>query len=329
MEIQDLPKVELHLHLDCSLSYGVVKKIRPGTSREQYRTQFMAPANCPDLTTYLSRAENAIDLMQSEKHLQWVVADVVDQLVKDGIIYAELRFAPLEHMRKGLSAERVVDTVCRAIEKGSRESGIHLGLLLCTLRHYSESMSLQVADLCRAFKDRGVIGMDIAGDEAAHGLDAHVAAFEKCHSSGIACTAHAGESMGYKSVEETIGRLKIQRIGHGVRAIENPETMALILSEDIHLEVCPTSNVLTGTVPSLDDHPVNRLYRGGVSLSINTDGRTISNVDLSREYKLLQKHFNWKKAEFFHCNIEAIKHSFVKEPIKQKLLDKINNAYKS
>lgn len=329
MNIQSLPKVELHVHLDCSLSYEVVQKINPDITYERFLKNFTAPSNCPDLSTYISRSESAIALMQTAQHLRWVTLDLFDQFQKDGIAYAEIRFAPLEHTRNGLTEEQVVQIVDSAVREGTTTYGIPVGILLCTLRHYTHHQSMQVAHLTREFQGSSVVGMDMAGHESEYDLKNHIPAFEFCRAHGIPCTAHAGESCGSDSVEETIRKLQVYRIGHGVRSAENPKTLELIQSQNIHLEICPTSNVLTRTVETFSQHPLRYLYDSGISLGINTDGRTISRVSLSEEYRRIVRHFDWKIDEFKICNLVAIKHAFTKDAIKLDVIDTINTAYKS
>nr|MBS0037487.1 adenosine deaminase [Saprospiraceae bacterium] len=329
MNIQSLPKVELHVHLDCSLSYEVVQKINSHITYERFLKNFTAPSHCPDLSTYISKSESAISLMQTAQHLRWVTLDLFDQFQKDGIAYAEIRFAPLEHTRNGLTEEQVVQIVDSAVGEGTATYGIPVGVLLCTLRHYTHQQSMRVARLTREFQGSSVVGMDIAGHESEYGLQNHIPAFEFCRGHGIPCTAHAGESRGADSVAETIRKLRVDRIGHGVRSAENLETVELIQSQNIHLEICPTSNILTRTVEAFSQHPLKYLYDSGISLGINTDGRTISRVSLSDEYRKVIRHFDWEMDELKTCNLAAIKHAFTKDAIKRDVIATINIAYKS
>ena len=198
-----LPKVELHLHLDCSLSWTVVREIDPSISERQYREQFVGPVKCQDLIGYLKVAQAGIALMQTPDQLRLVTRDVVRQLKADGLIYAELRFAPVEHLRQGMSLEQVVDTVCRATADASAEFDLPVGLILCTQRHYTEAESLQTVHLARDFRGKGVVGFDIAGDEAGYPLDKHIESFRLAREWGIPCTAHAGEARGAPGIVES------------------------------------------------------------------------------------------------------------------------------
>jgi adenosine deaminase len=143
MDFRNLPKVELHLHLDCSLSYEVVQQINPVISYEQYVQAFIAPPKCTDLADYIQRALRGIELMQTEEQLRLVTLDLMHQLKSDNVIYAEIRFAPLEHLRNGLTPEAVVATVESAVAEGRKETGVEARVILCTLRHYTEAQSMQ------------------------------------------------------------------------------------------------------------------------------------------------------------------------------------------
>jgi adenosine deaminase len=243
MDISLLPKVELHLHLDCSLSYDVVTKIDPGITIEEYRLNFIAPSKCTDLADFLQRARQGIRLMQSEYELGLVVEDLFAQLMDDNIIYSEIRFAPLQHTQNGLQAEEVVEIVERATSKAIDDTGINARLILCTLRHFSESQSLETVKLVHRFKGSKVVGFDIAADEAGYPIDNHISAFHYANDNKIPCTAHAGEARGPDSVWETVANFRPSRIGHGVRSIEDLLLIEELKQKEIHLEVCPTCNV--------------------------------------------------------------------------------------
>jgi adenosine deaminase len=321
-----MPKVELHLHLDCSLSYEVVKILQPGISFDDYTANFIAPSKCTDLADYIKRAVSGVELMQTKESLQLVTLDLFKQLKADNIVYAEIRFAPLLHTNKGLSPVEVVETVLSAMREGIQTYNIEAGLILCTLRHFSESQSLETANLVHKYRNKGVVGFDIAADEAGFPIDNHIQAFQLVNKAGIPCTAHAGEAKGAASVWETMKNLRPNRIGHGVRSIEDPKLIEYLKKQDIHLEICPTSNVQTNIFPRIQDHVVDQLYDKGVSISINTDARTISNVSLTEEYTTLARQFNWGAKEFLKTNLEAIRHSFASKEIKERIENKLKNT---
>jgi len=258
--------------------------------------------------------------MQTEEALEAVIEDVFEQLAADHVVYAEIRFAPLLHCEKGLSPDAIVGAVDRATERCIRATGLETRLILCTLRHFSQQQSLVTAELVDRFNGSRVVALDLAGDEAGCPIDAHIPAFRYTLDRGLNRTAHAGEARGAASVWETLRAFEPSRIGHGVRSIEDPALVEHLRRERIHLEICPSSNVQTGACQNHADHPVDKLFRSGVSLGINTDARTITNVTLEQEYTLLREHFGWSDKELSTCNREALSAAFLEEPAKARLL---------
>jgi adenosine deaminase len=322
-----LPKVELHLHLDCCLSYKLVQQLDPGITEDQYRESFIAPPKCTDLADYITRAIKGFELMQTPEQLRLVTLDLFEQLKADNVAYAEMRFAPLQHIYKGLLPDEVVSIVNNAVQEGMETYGVEARLLLCTLRHYTAEQSMETVKLVHKFRNTQVAGFDIAADEAGFPIDNHIKAFEYARAHGLNCTAHAGEARGADSVWETLSNFRPSRIGHGVRSIEDPRLMDFLKEQDIHLEVCPTSNIQVNVFDRIENHSVNQLYKKGVSMSVNTDARTISDTTLAKEYQLLERVFQWKKEQFLHCNLEAIKHAFVSEEIKLRIATLLKKAY--
>lgn len=324
MKYKDYPKAELHLHLDCSLSYDVVKAIRPETTQEEYNQTYVAPRKCADLAEYIRVVNNSVELMQTKENLQLVTFDLVRQLREENVIYAEIRFAPLLHIEGGLQAEEVVQVIDEALDEAATKAGLEAGLILCTLRHYTSEQSMQSVKLAEAFIGNSrVTGFDIAADEAGFPLDNHIEAFTYAREKGIPCTAHAGEAKGPESVCETLKKLKPLRIGHGVRSVEDPKLVQHLCEEKIHLEVCVTSNLYTSMYDSYDHHPADKLYEAGVSLSINTDGRGVNDTDLANEYRQIANSFDWDDLHFLTCNLEAIQHAFIPDHKKKQLREKL------
>ncbi len=317
-------KVELHIHLDCSLSYDVVKKINPNITKHQFFNEFIG-VKCNSLKDYIKCADRAVELMQTKKELELVTSDLFMQLKEDNVIYAEIRFAPLLHLDKGLTSHEVVKIISQIAKKESSKTGIEAGLILCTLRHYSEQQSMETVNLVNDFKGSNVIGFDLAADEAGYPIKNHIEAFKFANDNNIHCTAHAGEALGPESINETLDQLKPKRIGHGVRSFENPGLIKRLKKENIHLEICPTSNIVTKVYKDYLSHPISELYKKGLSISINSDGRTISDTNLNKEYFLLSKYFMWNDNHFLNCNINAINASFASDKLKSKLLNILNS----
>ena len=325
-EFKKFPKVELHVHLDCCLSFDALKKISPEISLSTYKEKFIGTGS-NSLKDYIKCAEIALEYMQTKQQLEIVVEDLFNQFKSDNIIYAEVRFAPLLHLKKGLSAEEVVKIGSEKTSIESKKSGIEVGLILCTLRHFNQKESLRTAELFNSFSNKNIVGFDLAADEAGYPLDNHLKAFQIARNNNVLCTAHAGEALGSQSVLDTLQHLKPQRIGHGVRCIESDELLEKIKKENIHLEICVTSNIVTKVFNNAKDHPIDKLYKYGISLSVNTDGRTISDTDMNKEYSLLNQYFNWNKKEFFQSNINAINSSFSSNEVKERIILKLHNYY--
>ena len=317
-------KVELHIHLDCSLSYDVVKKISPKITNHQFNNEFIG-STCSCLKDYIKCADRAVEIMQTKKQLELVTSDLFKQLKKDNVIYAEIRFAPLLHLKGGLSSTEVVKIISQITKNESIKTGIEAGLILCTLRHYSAEQSMETVNLVNDFKGSNVIGFDLAADEAGYPIKNHIKAFKFANDNKIHCTAHAGEAMGPESIIETLDLLKPKRIGHGVRSFEDPNLIERLKKENIHLELCLTSNMVTKVYKDFFNHPIDELYKKNLSISINSDGRTISNTNLCKEYSLISKHFMWDDNDFLNCNINAINASFASEKLKSKLLNILNS----
>ena len=324
--IKDLPKVELHVHLDCCLSFKGLSRIDPTISESFYKKNFIG-TSCSCLKDYIRCADTALEYMQTKEQLEIVIEDLFDQLVNDNVIYAEIRFAPLLHLKKGLSSKNVVEIVSNKTKIESEKSGIEVGLILCTLRHFSVDQSLQTVKLVKDFLNKNIVGFDIAADEAGFPIDNHIKSFQFARDNNIFCTAHAGEALGADSVTNTLKYLKPNRIGHGVRCIEDNSLIEKIKKENIHLEICVTSNMVTKVFNDLKDHPVDFLLNKGISLSINTDGRTISDTTLNKEYVLLNKEFNWLKNKFLEVNINAMKASFSSDEVKNRIISILNQNY--
>ncbi|MCU0407013.1 MAG: adenosine deaminase [Ignavibacteriaceae bacterium] len=325
-----LPKVELHLHLDCSLSFDVVSKLRPQISEIEYKNNFIAPEKCLNLTDFLKCASSGINLMQTESGLRAVVDDLFNQLKSENVIYTEIRFAPLLHLQEGLSAEEVVEMVTDSISSCTESSGIQAKLILCTLRHFSEEESFKTVKLVERFINKScVVGFDLAADEAGFPIANHIKSFEYAMKKDINRTAHAGEAKGVESVWETLKNFNPQRIGHGVRSIEDSKLIDHLIENQIHLEVCPTCNIQINVFKEYHEHPIDFLYNKGVSVGINTDARSLVNISLTEEYSKLMSVFNWEMIDLYKCNQNALTHAFISEEEKKVLQRKLENGYQN
>lgn len=320
--IEKLPKVELHIHLDGS--------IRPSTaayllnkSIDDVSNNMIASDKCEDLNEYLTKFDYPEKILQTKENLERVAYELALDLKKDNVIYAEIRFAPLKHIKEGLTLDSVVDSVLDGLSKVN----IKTNLILCMMRNDTYSDNLKVIELASKYLNKGVCGIDLAGAEALYKTSSFKELFVMAKKYNIPFTIHSGEADGYDSILATIN-FGATRIGHGIRAIEYDDLINLIIDNNILLEVCPTSNVQTNAVDKYTDHPIKKLIDKGVNVSINTDNRTVSNISLNLEYKKLQESFGFTKELFIKTNLNAIEHAFVsldeKAKLKKEYLEIIN-----
>jgi adenosine deaminase len=325
--MENLPKIELHVHLDCCLSYDFVAKRRK-ISHEDFIKNFVAGDSCSSLTDHLSFVRNELELLQTEIDLRDAIIDLFDQFKSDNVIYAEIRFCPLLHSEKGLSPEEVVKILSDAIVECQELYNIEANLILATLREYSSEQSQLIYDLAKKNKHKKVVAIDLASDEIKYGIGNHIGIYKSAMLDNVNRIAHAGEVKGPESVWETINNLNPSRIGHGVKSIEDSELINYLIEKKIHLEVCPSSNLKSKIYPCLEEHPINELYKKGVSVGINTDGRTMTYTTLNNEYQNLINEFGWEKTDFLKCNINSISASFLENDKKEKYIEQLINSYK-
>ena len=324
---RSLPKVELHLHMDTSLGYDGVAQLAPSVTREEYLRDYAGPEHCADLADFLSHVPRILTLLQSERGLRVLVQDMFRQLVDDGMLYAELRFAPHQHLSGGLSPSDVVRIIESETEKNIRDTGVEARLILCSLRHFDAARSMDTVQLVEQFRGSLVAGFDLAGDEAGYPLTTHLEAFRYAQDRGIPITSHAGEACGAESVWETLHTINPPRIGHGVHSIEDPALVQVLKERGTHLEMCPTCNVQLNVFPSYQSHCIDTLYREGLSLGISTDNRTLTPITLTREYEKLESVFGWQKADFLRCNLYALDAAFLPPAVKTALRQRLIAEY--
>lgn len=214
-ELRAIPKVELHLHLDCSMSFASVNALDPSVTPERYRAEFLAPRKCVNLVDYFRYLAPALALLQSREALRVATIDLMRQLADDGVIYAEIRFAPHLHRQTGLTTEEVVETVLAAVAEGRATYPVEARLILCQLRPDDTANGLELVRIAEKYRAQGVGGVDLAGDETGYGLGEHIPVFRRARDLGLSITAHAGEAGGAEKVREVIEQLGVRRVGHG------------------------------------------------------------------------------------------------------------------
>lgn len=343
--VRTLPKVVLHDHLDGGLRPQTIIDIAaetgydglPTTDADELETWFFDAANSGDLPTYLTTFDHTTAVMQTRDSLVRVTKEAVEDLAADGVCYAELRYAPEQHLTKGLTLQEVVEATVQGVKEGERAAAaagrrIHARLLLCAMRHADRALEiarLLVDNYGEHTPGEGyVVGFDIAGAEDGFPPSNHVAAFDLLRQNLIPVTVHAGEAAGVESIADGL-RQGAVRIGHGVRIYEDIEAemsglqlgkvARFVRDRRIPLEICPTSNTQTGICETVGDHPFNLLYELGFTCTVNTDNRLVSGCTMTGEMVKLAEAFDLEYWQLLELTTNALETAFCDQPLRESL----------
>ena len=334
--LRTIPKVLLHDHLDGGLRPETVIELArdqkydklPTTDADELSTWFQRGAQRGSLPLFLEGFEHTCGLMQTEEALERTAYEMMEDMKNDGVVYVETRFAPAFHMDKGLASHTVVKSVLRGLERGKKDFGVNYGLILCAMRNMNPLVSQEVAELAVDFRNHGVVGFDLAGEEGGYPPKKHVDAFHYIQRENFNITIHAGEAFGKESIWQAIQWCGAHRIGHATRLIEDMrikegEVLSMgalaqyVLDKRIPLEICLTSNLHTGAVRSIAEHPFGILYRYKFRVSLNTDDRLMSGITLTDEYHTAATHFGLSLNDLEKLTINAMKSAFI--PYKERI----------
>jgi adenosine deaminase len=326
--LQSLPKVLLHEHLDGVLRPQTIIELAKSIDYDQLPTQnpeelarwFHQGANQGSLPKYLEGFAHTIAVMQTEEALERVAYEQAEDLSRDGVVYFETRFAPLFHTRKGLTHQQVVSAVLKGLERGRKDFGISWGLIICAMRNMD--VSLEMAELAVDFRQRGVVGFDLAGEEGGYPPKKHVDAFHYIQRQNFNITVHAGEGFGQESIWQAIQYCGAHRIGHGTRLVDDiavtdgkvvklGDLAQYVLDKRIPLEICLLSNVHVGAARSLAEHPFRLFYQEKFRVTLNTDNRLMSNTSMTKEFEAARDTFGLTMADFEKITINAMKSAFL------------------
>lgn len=288
--IQAMPKAELHLHLDGSLRIDTALELARTRGIDAPRTwqgmfeMLVAPMPCGSQAELLRAFELPIALMQDAEALERVAAELVETKAADGLRYVEIRWGPLLHVARGLPLAEGIEAVCRGAATAARRTGVEVRLICTALRSHDPAANVMLAETAAAFRDRGLTGWDLAGpEEAFPDPMLHANAFAAARAGELRVTIHAGEWGGAAQVRRALA-LEPERIAHGPGAIDDPELCRELAARGVILDLCPTSNWQAGIVASVAEHPLARLHRAGVPVTLSTDDTTVSDITLSEEY---------------------------------------------
>ncbi|PWU52184.1 adenosine deaminase [Micromonospora sp. S4605] len=341
-DIVKVPKALLHDHLDGGLRPATIVELAaevghelPTTDPEALGRWFVEAADSGSLERYLETFAHTVAVMQTAPALRRVARECALDLAADGVVYAEVRFAPEQHLERDLTLDQVVEAVLAGFAEGSAlaaEAGtpIRVGTLLTAMRHAARSQ--EIAELAVRHRDAGVVGFDIAGAEAGFPPTRHLDAFEYLQRENFHFTIHAGEAFGLPSIWQAIQWCGADRLGHGVRIVDDitpgaeptlGRLAAYVRDKRIPLELCPSSNVQTGAAPSIAEHPIGLLRDLRFRVTVNTDNRLMSGTSMSREMALLVEAFGygWRELQWFTIN--AMKSAFIPFDQRLRIIDEV------
>jgi adenosine deaminase len=315
--LRRLPKAELHCHLDGS--------VRPATLLELGREHHVAmPVNDVDglrdfmivrdarnLEDYLNRFDITLSVMQTADSLERIAYELAEDAAAEGVRYIEMRYSPVLNTRHDLSLGEAVEAPLKGLERALRDHGITARLIICALRNLPPGISMELAHLAVAYKDRGVAGFDLAGGERGHPADVHAGAFAYAREHGLACTCHAGEGAGAESVREAVYACGAHRLGHATHLIEDPALTEYVTEKGIALEICLTSNVQTRAATSYEAHPLRRYFDAGANVVLNTDNRLMSGTTLTDEYVHAAQHLDFSFDELCTVALNGFQSAFL------------------
>ncbi len=332
--IRQAPKVLLHDHLDGGLRASTIIELAdeigypdlPTTDAEELSRWMMRGANRKDLPLYLETFAHTVGVMQTPDSLRRVARECAEDLAADGVVYAEVRFAPELHTERGLEIDDVIEAVVAGFDEGSDGTDLTIRVICSAMRHLDQG--LEIAQAAVRWRDRGVVAFDIAGPEDGFPPDDHLLAFQYCQRQNFHITIHAGEAYGPRSIWKAVQFCGAERLGHGIRIIEDMQRdhdgdrtlgrLAQYLRDArIPLEICPTSNVNTGVVERIEDHPIEELISLRFRVTVNTDNRLMSGVSMSSEMEALVDAFGYGWHRLRWLTVNAMKSSFL--PFRERL----------
>ncbi len=328
--IKSLPKTDLHVHLDGSMRIETILQMaeEQGVKLPADTVEGLAPfvqvgEVCKSLKDYLRTFDITCSVLQTEESLYRAAFELVEDAAKENVRYMEVRYCPMLHITKGLPMTTIVEAVLAGLRDGKQRFGTRSGLIISALRHADPKWSLRLAELAVAYKNKGVVGYDLAGAEDGFQARKHAAAFHLIRSNNVNCTAHAGEAFGPESIHQALHDCGAHRIGHGTRLREDGDLLNFVADHRIPLEICPKSNVQTGAVDSIAAHPIQFYYEFGCRVTINTDNRLVTNTTLTDEYMLWINTFDATIRDVREVIINGFKSAFQSYRTRQDMLSRV------
>lgn len=330
--IERLPKTDLHVHLDGSLRLETILDLAqkdrielPSDDADGLRRAMHLGENCGSLVEYLKAFDVTLRVMQTEESLTRIAYELAQDAAKENVRYMEVRYAPMLHTRRGLKLTSVVEAVLEGLRAAQKDHGIEANIIVCGIRNISPESSLEMAELAVAYKNRGVVGFDLAGAEYDHPAKHHKAAFQLVRDNNINTTIHAGEAYGPESIAQALHVCGAHRIGHGCRLREDGDLLHYVNDHRIPLECCPSSNVQTGAIKDLRSHPIKLYSDLGLRVTVNTDNRLVTDTTVSKELWLCHTELGFHLADLKQVIVAGFKSSFLPFHVKQEYLRQVSH----
>lgn len=324
--LSELPKVDLHVHLDGSVQPTTLLKLAedrgislPSENAFELIPYVQVEENCTSLTEYLMKFDFVLPFLQTKQSLEQVAYEVVGQAAEHQIKYIEVRFAPQLHRRNGLSTADTIHHVIQGLRQGESQFGVKARVIAICMRNHTVAMNIDVVEAASLFLGHGLVAVDLAGDETKFPAGLFREVFAVARKLQIPVTIHAGEAAGCENIKEAITHLGARRIGHGVRLRENSELMDIIREQKIPLELCPTSNIQTKAVYDWSSYPIRDYFDQGIVLTINTDNPGVSGTNLTKEYQIIAEKFGFTIKEITKLIMNGVEASFLEDDEKAML----------
>lgn len=318
-ELRQLPKIELHCHLDGSLSKEFIEtRLKRAVSFEELSVS----DECTSLVEYLEKFELPGQCLTDEEGLFGAGYDVLKTMSQENVCYAEIRFAPLLHVSEKMGTEQVINSLLQGLEQGKKDFGVEYNVITCAMRHHRAEENYEMIKTACQFLGRGVCAADLAGAEAQYPMKKFMKLFEQTKELGMPFTLHAGECGNVQNIVDSI-EAGAKRIGHGIAMRGQLDTQKLVKDNHIGVEMCPISNLQTKAVNGPKEYPIKEFLNRGLLVSINTDNRTVSNTSMTKELAFIQKTYGVTDAEIIQMMHNAVETAFAEKELKQKLLLKI------
>ena len=326
MEFENLPKIELHCHLDGSVRPETIIEIAKEEGInircydiESIKKEITAPAECKSLDEYLKRFELPILVMQSKESLRRITFELLEDSAKENVKYIEVRFAPLLHVKKGLTLNEVIESVISGVKDAEVRYDIKGNVILSCMRFMSVDRTFEVVEAGKKYISKGVVAIDLCGSEGEGFCEKFIKPIALAREYGYRVTIHAGETGIGKNVLEAVELLGAERIGHGVFIKDCIEAYNIVKDKAVTLEMCPTSNIQTKAIDAFRNHPIYNFHKDGIRVSVNTDNRTVSDTNMTKECHILSREFHITFEEYKQIYLNSVEAAFVPEETKEEL----------